>query len=341
VEYSFNWGIIGYGNIAKNFERNIFEKKNNTLRGISSKSKKIKDKKNLNLYNDELHLLANQDINSVYVSNLNNQHFESAINCIKNKKNFIIEKPSFINVDEKNQFIKSLELSNSFMIEGYMNLYHPQMSLVNDLILDNEIGNLIKIESTIGFSIIKKFLFFEYYKYKKNHRLLDQNKGGGAIFDIGCYGIATTRKIINNIFKEDIDFNLTNIEGKIGQTNIDESASASLLFDNNITSSIKCSIIKNLDNKIKIFGADGFIEILEPWTPTEGAKIILENKKGKKIIHTGTKKSAYWYEIDFFNKMIMANLEIKKKIKNNQIKDIEKNTMTIIRWLNRLTDPIN
>ena len=341
MEYNFNWGIIGYGNIAKNFERTILEKKNNILKGISSKSKKISNKAYLTLYQDELKLLANPDINSVYISNLNNQHFESAINCVKNKKNFIIEKPSFISEDEKNQFIKSLELSNSLMIEGYMNLYHPQMNLIKDLILDNEIGNLKEIEATIGFSIIKKFLFFKYYKYKKSHRLLDQKKGGGAILDIGCYGVATSRKIINNIFKEDIDFKLMNINGKIGRTNIDETASATLLFDNDITSNIKCSITKNLENKIKIFGSDGFIEILEPWTPTKKAKIILQNKKGRKTIHTGTNKSAYWYEIDFFNKMIMANLEIKKKIKRNQIKDIEKNTMTIIRWLQKLTNPVN
>ena len=341
MEYNFNWGIIGYGNIAKNFEKNISKKKNNILKGISSKSKKIKDTKNLEVYNDELSLLSNKDINSVYVSNLNNQHFESAINCIKNKKNFIIEKPSFINEDEKNIFIKSLELSNSLIMEGYMNLYHPQMNTVKDLILDNEIGDLKEIDATIGFSIIKKFLFFKYYKYKKNHRLLDKNKGGGAIFDIGCYGVATTRKIINDIFKESIDFRLINVDGKIGRTNIDETASASLLFDNDVISNIKCSIIKNLDDKIKILGSEGFIEILDPWTPCKEAKIILKNKKGKKIIHTGTSKSAYWYEIDFFNKMIIANSEKKIKIKNDQIRDIEKNTMTIIRWLQKLTNPTN
>lgn len=336
MQNKFNWGIIGYGNIAKNFRKNILEKKNNTLKGISSRTKKIDNIDNVTIYKDETDLLSDKNIDSIYISNLNNQHFKTAKNCLKNNKNFIIEKPSFIDEEEGNIFIEELKYSNSFVMEGYMNIYHPQIDLVKNLIQDNEIGDIQKIEINIGFNILKKFLIFEYYKYNKTHRLLDKNKGGGAIFDIGCYGISISRKIIKDMCKEEDNFKLTNISGKIGSTKVDEHAFVTLLFSNGITSNIKCSIVENLENTINIFGSCGEIKILEPWTPTYTAKINLINNKGKKIIKTGTMQSAYWYEIDFYNKAIESNLEIKKQIKKNQIIDIQKNTLAITNWSEKL-----
>lgn len=332
MKHNFNWGIIGYGNIAKNFEKNITEKKNNFLIGLSSNSKKIEKKEGVRIYNNEVDLLSNKEIDSIYISNLNSQHYKTAVNCLKYNKDFIIEKPSFINENEVNFFLDNFKSSNSFVMEGYMNIYHPQLILVKNLIQDNEIGDLKKIEIDIGFNIIKKFLFFKYYKFKKTHRLLDEKKGGGAIFDIGCYGVSSSRKIVETVFKEEIDFRLNNINGKMGQTKIDESASVSLSFNNGVIANIRCSIIKNLENTINIFGSKGEIKILEPWTPSPEAKINLVNSKGKKIIKTGTNDSAYWYEIDFFNNVLNSNNETKEIAKQNQIRDIKQNSLAIIDW---------
>ena len=116
----------------------------------------------------------------------------------------------------------------------------------------------------------------------------------------------------------------------MGQTKIDESASVSLSFNNGVIANIRCSIIKNLENTINIFGSKGEIKILEPWTPSPEAKINLVNSKGKKIIKTGTNDSAYWYEIDFFNNVLNSNNETKEIAKQNKIEVISANNFETV-----------
>jgi predicted dehydrogenase len=85
LEKQINWGIIGYGNIAKKFHENIKKISHNKLCAISTKN--IKYLEDLIVYDNELELLKNKKVNSIYISNINTQHYFSAINCLKNKKN--------------------------------------------------------------------------------------------------------------------------------------------------------------------------------------------------------------------------------------------------------------
>jgi len=173
LNYIFNWGIVGYGSAGTQFEENINKVRSNNILAISSNSK-IKNNSQIFIRTQEL--MSYKDINSVYISNLNNQHYSTALACIKKKKNFIIEKPSFINLEEVNSFLEKIKYSNSFAIEGYMNLYHPQLKTIVSLIDDGEIGNINNISASYGFDIRSFFLGIPYHRYKKSHRLLDKKK---------------------------------------------------------------------------------------------------------------------------------------------------------------------
>ena len=334
INYVFNWGIVGYGSAGRQFEENINKVGSNNILAISSNQKKNDTQTFIKTHE----LMSYKDINSVYISNLNNQHYTTALACVENKKNFIIEKPSFINLEEVNSFFEKIKYSNSFVIEGYMNLYHPQLKQLSSLIDDGEIGNINNISASYGFDIRSYFLGIAFHRYKKSHRLLDKKKGGGAIFDLGGYVLSTCRKILEDSLKKQLNFKISNAKGKIGKTNVDEHSFLSLDFERDIEVHLECSLIKELENNIKIKGSEGMIILTQPWSPRENAEIIIENKKGKKILKSATKKNSYIHEIEFFNRAINSKESTFRKIKEDALIDIKKNTETLIAWNQKLKE---
>jgi len=101
-----NWGIIGYGNIAKVFEDTINSLSEHYL--IALKTNKTLEDKKKKITDNYFDFFSTKNLNSIYISNLNNQHFSSAIKCIENRKNFIIEKPALNSLSEYNVFEKKI-----------------------------------------------------------------------------------------------------------------------------------------------------------------------------------------------------------------------------------------
>ena len=94
-----NWGIIGLGNMAKNFATSIRNLDDTNLLAIASNSffklKKfgfrygVKNKYQFKGYEN---IFSCKEIDNIYISTLNNTHFELILRCIKAKKNILCEK---------------------------------------------------------------------------------------------------------------------------------------------------------------------------------------------------------------------------------------------------------
>ena len=101
-----NWGIIGFGRMGLTFANAIEEIENSKLISIASKSgKKFKDYQN-STYEE---IINSKDINSVYVSTLNNTHSDIINKLCDANKNILCEKPLCTNLDELDQIKNFLD----------------------------------------------------------------------------------------------------------------------------------------------------------------------------------------------------------------------------------------
>ena len=92
-----NWGIIGLGGMANRFASAIGEVKNAKLLGIASKNidrlKHFGDQHNIEnnfRFSTYDEILNCKEINSIYISTLNNTHADIAIKAAKAKKKYIM-----------------------------------------------------------------------------------------------------------------------------------------------------------------------------------------------------------------------------------------------------------
>ena len=191
-----NWGIIGLGNIANKFAL-AFEGLNNArLISVASKnqSKREKFKNQFNLkesycYNNYSEIIFNNEIDIIYIALPHNLHFEWILKCVENKKNVLSEKPATVTDKEIEKINEKLADNKIFFAEGFMYRFHPQTSMLVDIIKQNQIGDLYKMESFFGNNFIEKKNIFGFKKLKidKENRLFKKELGGGSILDLGCY----------------------------------------------------------------------------------------------------------------------------------------------------------
>tara|TARA_B110000027_G_scaffold128681_1_gene149297 strand:+ start:1141 stop:2121 length:981 start_codon:yes stop_codon:yes gene_type:complete len=267
-----NWGIIGTGHMANIFAESIKETENAKLVAVSSRAKKsveiFGDKFNIN---KNLRFITNEaickceNIDAIYISTLNSTHFDLIKLCAVNKKNILCEKPFCLNLFEAKELQKIIITNDVMFFEGIAYLSHPQTTNILDLINDNEIGEIISIESTFGFKV---------RKIKPESRLFNKKLGGGAILDVGCYPMSFVSLFLKNENK--IVFN--EITGEICSTNVDIAASANLTINNKIQCKIKISFKEYLKNNSIIKGTKGNMIVGFPWLPEKKVFLEIYNK---------------------------------------------------------------
>ena len=153
-----NWGIIGLGNMANKFASAITEVENSKLISIASKSRSKLDlfAKNFkiekeNKFNNYADLIKSKKINAIYISTLNNTHIELILDCAKNDKKILCEKPIGLNLEQANIALAAIKKHNTTFYEAIAYRTHPQTKKLLELIDNDEIGKISRIEASFGF----------------------------------------------------------------------------------------------------------------------------------------------------------------------------------------------
>jgi predicted dehydrogenase len=127
-------------------------------------------------------LLADPEIDAVYIPLPNHLHVEWTIKAVEAGKHVLCEKPIGLNADEAKQLIAARDRSGRRIQEAFMVRTHPQWLRVRELIQDGTIGELRAITGA-----------FTYRNIDPNNIRNKADIGGGGLLDIGCYPITTAR----------------------------------------------------------------------------------------------------------------------------------------------------
>ncbi|MDC1053139.1 Gfo/Idh/MocA family oxidoreductase [Candidatus Pelagibacter sp.] len=337
-----NWGIIGLGNIAKNFSDGFYNVNNSRLLAVSSRdSKKLEIfKKKFDIhknyvFNNYEEILDCKDVDIVYITLPNNFHYEWIIKAINKNKKILVEKPAVLNFSDAKKIQKKILEKNLFFTEGYMYRFYPQIKKITEIIKNEEIGIPFSMETSFGSNLLtkKKFIFLK--KKKKidpNNRLFNKKLGGGCILDLGCYTTSFSllvSSLVKNInFK---NFQLKDVKKKIGSTGVEIDAEGKLIFEGGFTSKIKASFEKNIGNKSVINGDKGSLIIKDTWFGKSEIEKIISGKKT--IIKNDIIKNIYSYQIEAISKCL---IEDKKEVffPGFKIEDTVQNTKILENWLN-------
>lgn len=258
-----SWGIISTGGIAKAFARALPLSKTGELLAVSSRTQSSAD-----AFGDEFNvprrygsyeaMLADKDVEAVYIATPHPMHAEWAIKAAEAGKHILCEKPLTLNYPEAMAVVEAAQRNDVFLMEAFMYRCNPQAAKLVELIKERVIGDVRLINATFSF----------HAGYNLDGRLLNPELGGGGILDVGCYSVSMVRMIAGAaIGKETAEPLELKAFGHIGEvTKVDEYTAAILKFPNDIIAQISTGVLLNQENIVRIYGSEGNIMIPSPWS---------------------------------------------------------------------------
>jgi predicted dehydrogenase len=127
-------------------------------------------------------LLADPDVEAVYIPLPNHLHAEWTRRAADAGKHVLCEKPLAMNATEAAAMIEVCERAGVALMEAFMYRLHPLWRRVRALVDDGAVGELLTIQA-----------FFSYRNIDPGNIRNIAAFGGGALMDIGCYPINVAR----------------------------------------------------------------------------------------------------------------------------------------------------
>ncbi|MGB8818460.1 MAG: Gfo/Idh/MocA family oxidoreductase [Rhizobiaceae bacterium] len=184
----FRWGILSTAKIGREHViPGIVQSSNGVLAGIASREiakaeALAKQFGALKAYGSYESMLADPEIDGIYIPLPTSQHVEWTIKCADAGKHVLCEKPISLNASEIDQLVAARERNKVIISEAFMVTYHPQWAKVRDLIANGAIGTLRHVQGA-----------FTYFNTDPTNMRNIVELGGGALPDIGVYPTVTTR----------------------------------------------------------------------------------------------------------------------------------------------------
>ena len=130
-------------------------------------------------------LLADPDIEVIYIPLPNNLHVPWSIKALESGKHVLCEKPIGLSSAQAQQLLDVAKKHPRMKImEAFMFRHHPQWQRAIRLVKDGGVGELRTIQS-----------FFSYFNSDPFNIRNQADIGGGVMMDIGCYNLSLSRFI--------------------------------------------------------------------------------------------------------------------------------------------------
>ncbi len=261
TDQPIRWGIIGPGTIARTFADGIAHSTTGKLEAIATRNP---DKPGLaeafagaRIVKGYEALLVDPLIDAVYIATPHTGHAEWAIKAIRAGKHVLVEKPIALSAYDADAIFHEAKKAGVFAGEAYMYRLHPQTAKLVELIRNRAVGDIRIVRSSFGFNM---------GTFRPDHRLFANEMAGGGILDVGGYPVSMARLVAGATDgKAFAEPDKVSGAAYLGQSGVDEWASAVLKFPNGIVAEVSCSIMASQDNVLRIIGSEGRIEVKDFW----------------------------------------------------------------------------
>ncbi|GAB5377917.1 MAG: Gfo/Idh/MocA family oxidoreductase [Acuticoccus sp.] len=208
-------------------------------------------------------MLADPEIDAVYNPLPNHLHVPWTIKAMEAGKHVLCEKPIALDAAEARQLIDARERTGKLVAEAFMVRHHPQWQRVRALVDEGALGKVRVIQT-----------MFSYHLTDPDNVRNMADIGGGALYDIGCYAILTSRYVFN---REPV--RVVSMIERDPKLQIDRLTSAMVDYGDGDRLLFSCGTQLVPHQTVSVFGTDKSVMVEIPFNqdPTRPARLRIDD----------------------------------------------------------------
>lgn len=272
-----NWGVLGTAGIAKGQTiPGMLKADNCNLYAIAGrkieKANAFKEEFGFEkAYGSYEEMLADANVQAVYIPLPNHVHLEWIEKAAKAGKHILCEKPMCMNVEETKRAFKICRENGVLLMEAFAYQHSDAIKEIDKLIKAGAIGDVRLIEAC----------FFTGPPRDDDFRWVKEY-GGGAVYDLGCYSISLTQRILGEM-PQYIDAISNFTDG-----GVDDFCQMYMKYPSGAMATLGCGFVaRGRSDRMVIHGSKGSL-----WADIEF------NQEGKNCFEVRTDSEVKKYEFD-------------------------------------------
>ena len=289
------WAVLGCGVIANEMAQAL-QKMGKSLYAVgnrtSEKAVAFAEKYGVQkVYSEIDEMFTDENVDIIYITSPHNTHYAFMKKALLHDKHLFVEKSITLNSRELDEMIALAREKNLILAEA-MTIWH--MPIYKKLWETVKSGSLGKVQMiTMNFGSFKE--------YNMENRFFNRNLAGGAMLDIGVYGLSFIRWFMDS--KPDQLLS----QMKAAPTGVDEQAGLLLTNKEGQMATVMLSLHSKQPKRGMVSCEKGYIEIMEYPRAWE-AKIVDAESGEVQVIKAGVHEDALAYELSDMEKAIAGDV---------------------------------
>jgi xylose dehydrogenase (NAD/NADP) len=252
VAHAIKWGIVSTADINRKVIPGAHASPKVELVGVASRDQACAEEyaKTWEIeraYGSYEALLADPEIEAVYISLPNNMHCDWSVKALEAGKHVLCEKPLSRHTHEVEAAFDAADTAGRLLSEAFMYRHNPQTKRARELVDDGAIGELRLVRSAFSYSL-----------YDEDNIRLRTDVEGGALMDVGCYTVSGSR-----LFGGEPERAYG--EAWFGPSGTDWVFSGTLRFPGDVIALFDCGTAMPERDELEAIGSEGSLFLDDPW----------------------------------------------------------------------------
>ena len=248
------WGIVSTAHINRLFLAGARQSDHVEILAVASRDRPRADRYAQENGIERAHgsydaLLADPDVEAVYISLPNSLHIEWTIKALEAGKHVLCEKPLSRRTSDVNLAFDIAERNHRLLMEGFMYRHNPQTRRLSDLVAQQVVGRIRIIRAAFGF-----------VAHDPANVRLSAALDGGALMDVGCYCVSGARLVAGEptrVMGEQA------LGGEGG--GVDIAFAGVMRFQNDVLAHFDAGLAVASRDLLEVVGDQGTLRLTDPW----------------------------------------------------------------------------
>ncbi|MFN0155792.1 MAG: Gfo/Idh/MocA family protein [Gaiella sp.] len=208
-------------------------------------------------------LLADPEVDAVYISLPNGMHHEWTLRALAAGKHVLCEKPYTRHPAEVEEAYAAAAAAGRVFMEAFMYRHHPQIAMAREMIESGTLGRVRLIRAAFSFPLSDM-----------GNIRVNADLEGGSLMDVGCYCVSGSRLMAGaeplHVLGEQV----------LLDNGCDISFHGTMRFPDDVVAQFDCSFALTNRQGLEVVGDDGLMRLTGPWRADLGGRVEIVRADG-------------------------------------------------------------